>query len=488
MPLSRSHRRAAGAAALALLPSAVAAPLAAPLGAQAAATAPTGATRGPLPAADAALTARLDSVARAWMDGGQSPGLSVAVVRGRDTLLVRGYGEADRATHAPVTPATAFRLGSVTKQFTAALVMQLVERGTVQLDDPIGKHLAELPEAWRAATVRQLLDHTSGIPSYTALGPSWMARWREDMTPRTVALLTADRPMDFAPGTAWRYDNTGYVLLGMLAERHFGRPYAQLVAERFARPLGLATLAYCPPTLPAPGQATGYGRTPGGFVDAPVISMTQPYAAGALCATAIDVARWNAALAGGRVVSAESYRAMTTPTGPAAANSYGLGLAATTRDGVRAIVHGGAIHGFMSENAWFPDASLSVTVLANAGGARLEPLLNALMRTALGVQVPALVLDSAARAPYVGTYAVTMPNGAVWNTRIRETGRGLVAGADAPGQGEFPLVARSAHVFGSPMDPTLRFRFTVVDGRATRLDVEQRGMTFGGARVEAGSR
>lgn len=467
---------------------ALAAPLA--LRAQAAAPAATPVAHRPggSAAERAATVARLDSVAAAWLAEGSTPGVSIAVVRGRDTLLVRGYGVADRASNAPVAPATVFRIGSVTKQFTAALVMQLVEQGKVALDDSIAAHLAGLPAAWRGVTVRQLLNHTSGIPSYTDLGPSWRQRWAEDMAPDTVAALTAAQPMTFAPGAGWKYNNTGYVLLGMLVERKHGKPYAAVVAERIATPLGLASLGYCPPALPAAGHATGYARQPGGFVDAPKLSMTQPYAAGALCATAADLARWNAALAGGRVVSPASWAQMTTPTGAAEAQGYGFGIGARAFEGRRRVSHSGGIHGFVSQNAYYPDDSLSVVVLANSGSADLGTLLGDLSRVALGIPLPkaptVVTLSTAERAPYVGSYDVRLPNGTVWRTRVWDAGDRLMAKAEAPGQGEFPLLPYGAHTFGAPMDRTLRFTFTVVGGRATKLAVTQRGNTSEGARVE----
>ncbi|HEU4586107.1 MAG TPA: serine hydrolase domain-containing protein, partial [Gemmatimonadaceae bacterium] len=168
----------------------------------------------------AEVKTRVDSLAQAFLTAPESPGLSISVIRaGRDTLVFKGYGKADLENDIPATPATVYRIGSITKQFTAAAVMRLVENGSVRLSDSIGKYLPNLPKAWRGVRVRQLLNHTSGIPSYTDLGDSWAKRWGEYMSPDTLVALTAGKPMDFPPGTGWRYDNTGYVLLGMLIEK-----------------------------------------------------------------------------------------------------------------------------------------------------------------------------------------------------------------------------------------------------------------------------
>src|SRR5690242_16387506 len=160
------------------------------------------------------IAATVDSLANAFIGEPQAPGVSIAVVRaGRDTLVFKGYGRSDIENDVPATPATVYRIGSITKQFTSAAVMRLVERGTVHLDDSIGTYLTTLPAAWRKVTVRELLNHTSGIPSYTDLGKVWQRRWGEYMPPDTLVALTADKPLDFAPGTNWKYDNSGYVVL-----------------------------------------------------------------------------------------------------------------------------------------------------------------------------------------------------------------------------------------------------------------------------------
>jgi len=325
------------------------------------------------------LGRRLDSAAAAWLTTGGSPSVSVAVVRGRDTLLVRAYGKANLEWDAAATPATVYRLGSVTKQFTAALVMQLVDSGRISLDDRISTRLAALPERWKPVTVRQLLNHTSGIPSYTDT-PRGRRRFVEDMTPDSIVLETAGDTLDFAPGTKWNYDNTGYLLLGMLLERVTGKPYEALLEERLFRPVGMRETRYCHTDPVLKQRAAGYYReTDGSFHNAPWLSMSQPFSAGSLCATARDLVRWNQALHGGRVVSATSYRAMTTAEGGAlqAPVRYGYGLIADSLAGGAMITHGGAIHGFMAANAWFPSQSLSVTVLAN----NMNCVPDALMRT-----------------------------------------------------------------------------------------------------------
>ncbi len=346
---------------------------------------PLSAQRG-LPARAAAAKVA-DSLAKAFVANGSSPSVAIALMRGNDTILVKAYGAANLELETPATTASVYRVGSVTKQFTSAAVMQLVEAAKIRLDDSIAAYLPRLPAAWRAVTIRQLLNHTSGIPSYTDIGMSWVRRWGEEMSPDTLVALTATAPMWFAPGTKWQYDNTGYILLGMLIEKVSGRPWEVELTERFFKPFGLANTRNCLTTPLIPHRVTGYSKENGEWVNAPYLAMTQPYAAGALCSTVTDLLKWNRALHTGRVVSPSSYAAMTTPAGAAAlgALAYGFGLGRDTLAGQTVITHGGGIHGFATGNAWVPGARLSVTVLTNASGAPAGELLKNLVRAALGV-------------------------------------------------------------------------------------------------------
>lgn len=338
------------------------------------------------PPSRAEVIARVDSLAKAFLAQPQSPGLSISVIRaGRDTLVFKGYGKADLENDVPATPATVYRIGSITKQFTAAAVMRLVEKGSVHLGDSIGKYLPELPRAWRPVKIRQLLNHTSGIPSYTDLGESWARRWGEYMSPDTLVALTASKPMDFAPGTGWRYDNTGYVVLGMLLEKVSGKPYAEYLESTLFTPLGLTHTYYCERSPLIPHRARGYQREGKSFTNAPYLDMSQPYSAGALCSTVGDLARWNRLLATGKVVSPASYAEMTTPEGNAGLNHYGFGLVRGAVGSHIMIEHGGGIHGFITSNAYLPNDSLSITVLTNAAPSNPDALLGNIARAVYGI-------------------------------------------------------------------------------------------------------
>ena len=428
----------------------------------------------------------VDSLAKAFLAAGEAPGVSVVVIRGRDTLVSAGYGLADLENGVPATPHTMYRIGSITKQFTSASVMQLVESGQVELDESIGAYVPSLPARLHLVTVRQLLNHTSGIPSYTDVGPRWLKRIGEPMTPDTLVAFTTTDPFNFPPGTNWRYNNTGYVILGMLLEKVTGKPYAQYLDERLFKPLGLTQTTYCDNARIIPHRAQGYAKDGSGWRNAAFIDMSQPFSAGALCSTALDLAHWNQMLAGGRVVSAASYREMTTPSGAAAPKHYGFGLVADSLASHRLIEHGGGIPGFSTINAWFPDDSLSVTILPNAESAHPERLLNSIARVALGIPLDKppqrVALSAAELARYSGQYAIQLPNGSTLQMKIWVDGDHLAA--QATGQGPTVLIAYGHDVFGADFDPTVRFTFTLSAEHATKFTLAQEGATMNATRVD----
>ena len=426
-----------------------------------------------------------DSLAKAFLLAKSGPSVAIAVVRGNDTLVMKAWGMADLELSVPANARSVYKIGSVTKQFTSSIVMQLVEQGKVKLDDSIGTYLPSLPAAWHVVTIRQLLNHTSGIPSYTDIGERWVRLWGIEMPPDSLVALTANDSLWFAPGTKWRYDNTGYIVLGMLVEKMTGKPWGTNVIERFSKPLGLADTRECLSVPIVPRRVAGYVLDSGTWQNAPYLAMTQPFSAGSLCSTIGDLARWDHALNTGKVVSASSYAAMTTPEGAAAKGElkYGFGLGRDTLAGRDIVTHGGAIHGFSSANFWIPSVQLSVTVLSNADGAPVTALAKQLARAALGVpleQPPkTVVLTAADRAKYTGVFALVLPDGA-HDFTFAEQGDHLTA--QLAGQGAFPMLFLGNDTFGVTFDPKLRITFTVENGRATRVTLLQGGATFSGAR------
>jgi CubicO group peptidase (beta-lactamase class C family) len=428
-------------------------------------------------------------MAEAFLHEAPAVGLTVGVVRGNDMVTLKGYGLADREAKRPATAATVYRVGSITKQFTAAAVLQLVEQGRVRLADTLGAYLPQYPR-WGGVTVRQLLNHTSGIPNYTA-SARWAARMRDALPPDSVLAFVVDAPMQFAPGARFAYSNTNYFLLGRVLERVAGQPYADVMRERFFAPLGMRTAGYCPDEPAGPDDARGYDG-PGAPRPAAPISMTSPYSAGALCMSVPDFLRWQEALTSGRVLSPATYARMSTGDSLAsgARIAYGWGLVAGTVAGHRVVDHGGDINGFSADQLWLPDDSLRVVVFTNTLGSNPAHLAQNIARAALGqpfrgapaALVP-VALPDALRAAAPGTYALQLPSGATLPLRLWDEGGQLMAQASGPGQGAFPLIHLGDQTFGATFDPTLRLRIVVENGRGVRALLNQRGVATEGARA-----
>ena len=414
--------------------------------------------------------------------------MSVAVVRGKDTVVMKGYGLADVENDVSATAQTVYRIGSITKQLTSAAVMQLVEQNKLSLDDTIGKFLPTLPATWRGAPIRQLLNHTSGIPSYTSAGPRWFSKMRLDLAHDSLLAIIAADSMDFARGSQWRYNNTGYYLLGMLIEKLTGRSYADVVRDQLTTPLGLRSTMYCGTRQLIKHRAQGYQPTPDNtLVNADPLSMNQPFAAGALCSTVGDLVAWQRALAAGRVVTPASYAAMTTAEGAAVGPGYGYGLSIDTLGGKRRVQHGGGINGFNSMLEYVPSDSLIVVVLANTNGPWADRVAHNVARAALGVPLvapPAKLADlpttAAERARFAGSYRLALPTGQTLVLKVFERDGKVISQAE--GQPEIPLRHQGNSVFGADFDPSLRLTFAP-GTPAPKVTLVQGGATIDGPRV-----
>lgn len=315
------------------------------------------------------FAAELDDV-RAYLDAAYSPdrpGASVVIAKDGEIIHESGYGLANVEHGIANTPDTIFRIGSVTKQFTGAAIMLLQQRGELSVDDPIGKYLPEYPTHGHEITVYHLLNHTSGIKSYTGI-PGYMDQGvRPDLATEELIDVFENLPMEFAPGDSWNYNNSGYVLLGAIIENISGQSYSDFVAENITAPLGLDSTLYGGSQI-IPNRAAGYATDDdGNVVNAGFISMTQPHAAGALLSTTGDLVKWHKALTGGEFIHDESYEAMTTPVdlNDGGSYPYGFGLGVGLLRERRMIAHGGGIHGFTCYSLWLPDEDVYVAVLTN---------------------------------------------------------------------------------------------------------------------------
>ena len=203
--------------------------------------------------------ARADSLVFTYLAESHAPSASFAVIRGNDTLAFGAHGLANVDTWRTPTATTIYEIGSNTKQFTSAAIMRLVEQGRVKLDDDLSKYVPQFPLQGKKVSIRQLLNQTSGIHSYTS-SPAWAKTWNDELSPDAIIKFVAADTFDFAPGTAYRYNNTGYVLLGMVIEKASGQKYANYLDAQFFKPLGLRQTSYCPSKTSDPAFALGYSK------------------------------------------------------------------------------------------------------------------------------------------------------------------------------------------------------------------------------------
>lgn len=348
--------------------------------------------------------ARMDQVIRASSDADAFSG-AVLVARDGRILLDQGYGLANREWNIPNDGDVKFRLGSLSKQFTAVAVMLLNQQGKLDLDAPIKTWLPDAPAAWDAITPRHLLSHTAGVPNFTAFSDFEAQKTRPAMLPQLIARFR-DRPLDFTPGSRFAYSNSGYVLLSAIIEAASGQTYADFVTANLFQPLGMSDSGYDRHDMILPRRASGYALGADGVVNADYVDMSIPTGAGALYSTTHDLLKWEQGLFGGRLLNAQSMTALTTPV----RNGYAMGLMVSEADGKRLVWHNGAIEGFNTYMAYDPGDRTAVIVLGNLNGETPDKLGAALVTLARGgtVTLPserrAVALSPDVLKAYEGVY------------------------------------------------------------------------------------
>ena len=421
-------------------------------------------------------TVRMEQIVQSYADSKQFMG-SVLVAKDGKILLSKGYRSADLEWNIPDSPNTKFRLGSITKQFTAAAILLLEERGKLKIEDPVKKHMPDAPTAWDKVTIFHLLTHTSGIPSFTSF-PDYSSTEATPTTPEKLVARFRDKPLEFQPGEDWKYDNSGYALLGYLIEKISGQSYKDFLQENIFKPLGMTDSGYDSNSAIMLHRAQGYSPGQDGPQHAGYIDMTIPFAAGALYSTTEDLLRWEQALFGGKVLSDASLKKMTTPF----KHDYAFGLGVRTVNGHKVIEHGGGIEGFNTQMSYFPDDKLAVIVLGNLNGGAPGAIASSLAAITYGekvilpserkeVAVPKEILKQ-----YVGTY--DMAPG--FNIVVTLEGSQLMT--QATGQPRIPIYPESeTKFFLKAVDAQIEFSKNEKD-EVTTLTLHQNGQTLKGAK------
>lgn len=404
---------------------------------------------------------------------------SVLVAKDGKPLFRSSYGLANREHGVPNRPDTKFRLGSITKQFTAAAILQLEERGKLKLEDTLDRYAEPCPEGWKSVTIRHLLTHTSGIPSYTGL-KEFQAKWAGPWTMDTLLALVRDKPLEFPPGEKWAYNNTGYVLLGAIVEKVSGKKYDAYMRENVFDPLGMKNSGYDWPQTVLVNRAQGYRKTGDGYANAQYLDMMAPHGAGALYSTVDDLLLWDQALYTEKLLKRESIEKMFTPV----KNNYAFGWMVRQEMNRKSVAHGGGIHGFNTILMRFPEEKLLVVALSNLESPAVGKIGRDLAAIALGekYEVPAprreVTLDPRRYDALVGKYQLA-PN---FILAVRRQGDRLMT--QATGQPEVEVFPESdTKFFLKVVDARITFVMGA-NGNAESLILHQNGRDMPARKIE----
>lgn len=403
---------------------------------------------------------------------------SVLVARDGKTLLNKGYGYANLEWNMPNSPTTRFRLASLTKQFTAASILLLQERGKLNVEDPIRKYLPDAPPAWDKITIYNLLTHTSGIPSYTFF-PDQASLETQPITSMQLVARFWNKPLDFQPGERFFYSNSGYAVLGYLIERLTGQSYGDFVAQNIFKPLGMTRSSYGSSSAVLSERASGYISGPGGPLNAKFTDLSMSYAAGGLYSTTEDLLLWEQALFSGKLLSPASLQAMTKPF----KEGYAFGLVINREAGHKIIEHNGSVEGFNNQMTYYPEDKVVVIVLGNLTSPAIDefaPKLAAVARNEKVILISErkeITLSPEALTTFTGTYHLASSN------------RDLIVSLEA---GQLQLEAKGVYKRAMFPESQTSFFLKAVDaqvdfykddaGHITRLVIHQDGHNTEGLR------
>ena len=360
-------------------------------------------------AAQSSLTAAVEEMLAKEFKPNE-PGAAVIVVKDGQVVFRKGYGMANLEFGVPIEPDMIFRIGSVTKQFTAVATLMLAEQGKLALTDEITKFLPDYPTQGRKITVEHLLTHTSGIVSYTGMA-EWRPQMRKDISLAEMIAVFKDKPMEFAPGERWNYNNSGFVLLGAVIEKASGMKYADFIEQKIFAPLGMKRSFYDDTARIIPRRAAGYSKRKDVYVNADYLSMSWPHAAGSLISTVDDLALWDAALYTDKILKQESLKRAWKPfaLNDGRLAKYGYGWALTSMEGHPVIEHGGGINGFTCDAIRLPDDRVYVAILTNRDSG-VGPVSRKIAALAAGITLrepAAIAMAPEAFDKYAGVYQIS---------------------------------------------------------------------------------
>lgn len=401
---------------------------------------------------------------------------SVLVAKGDDIILDKGYGYSDMANARPAGPATIYQLGSVTKQFTAAVILKLQEEKKLKVTDKLSKYFPDYPNGDKI-TIQNLLQHTSGIFNYTNDPVFMQTGVTQSYTSEQMMAMFRDKPLGFEPGAQYSYSNSGYMLLGYIIEKITRKPYEDAVKKYIFRPLGMSNSGFDFAALKNQNKAIGYLLYNGkNSPRAPIVDSTVSYAAGAIYSTTGDLYRWAQAIMAQKILKPESWKAGFQPN----LGKYGYGWMIDSLHSRLAYFHGGGIHGFTSLISIFPEDKISIILLTNFNTDVLSELLRQL--SAIAYDKPyefprgrsEITLDESVLKEYPGEYELAP--GFILTVRY-ENGK---LTAQATGQPSFDLFAeRKDFFFLKVVDAQVEFKRDAA-GNVESLILHQNGLSIPG--------
>lgn len=362
------------------------------------------------------------------------PGVTFLIAKDGKPIYQKAFGMANLELNVPMTAKNVIEIGSITKQFTAVAILMLEEQGKLKVDDDITKYIPDYPTLGKKISIHQLLNHSSGIKSYTGM-PNFMANARTDMTPKVLIDVFKNEAMDFEPGEKFLYNNSGYILLGYIIEIASGQTYADFIEENIFQKLGMNSSSYGSMRDIVPNRASGYSKTENGYRNADYLSLTLPYAAGSIMSTTEDLLKWQNALNNHSLIKKSSYeKAIHGSTLNSGEHiQYGYGLVEANINGSPSIQHGGGIFGYTTMGIYLPDEKIFVSGLTNCDCKNISAATTAIAAMAIGKPFPdkkdAIMLSENELKKWVGAYQydenviryITYENGQLFSQREGST-------------------------------------------------------------------
>ena len=440
------------------------------------------------PAPSANLTATINQdMEKAFKSS--EPGAAVIVVKDGQVVFRKGYGMANMELGVAIEPDMIFRIGSITKQFTAVSTLMLMEQGKLNLTDEITKFLPDYPTQGHKITIEHLLTHTSGIKSYTGMA-EWRPLWRKDLKMTELIDIFKNQPMEFAPGEKWNYNNSAYVLLGAIIEKLSGQSYADFVEKNIFAPLGMKQSFYDNTQRIIPRRAAGYSKNGSVYANSEYLSMSHPHAAGSLMSTVDDLAKWDAALYTEKLVKQASLKKAWTAfvLNDGKPTTYGYGWGVSTLQDMQMLAHGGGINGFTCDAVRLPGTRVYVAILTNReGGAGNLAKKFAVLASGkewsepapkpVAPAAPVAKVDPALFNRLTGDYEL-MPN---FILTITKEGDKLMG--QATGQPKIELQPESATKFNVP-EASAQVEFVIEGDKATSLVLYQGGQKLPAKKIK----